>query len=132
MTSSKMICLRGNAALSQFRIDKIQKQLEQVSPNISHLNAIFWHFAWVEHTLSSEQENTLKKILTYGAAQNNEVVKGEMLLVLPRIGTISPWASRATDIVQHCGLPEIQRVERGIAYYVQTNNGQLLTETECI
>ncbi len=126
----QMISLRGSAALSPFRIEKIQKSLEAACPNIGHLYAEFWHFSWVEGALSAQHEGTLKQILTYGPSLQAEDAVGELILVLPRVGTISPWASRATDIVQHCGLPEVLRVERGIAYYVQTRNGQALTAVE--
>ncbi|HYN54611.1 MAG TPA: phosphoribosylformylglycinamidine synthase [Methylotenera sp.] len=129
-----MICLRGSAALSQFRIEKIQEKLAQTHTNIKHLYAEFRHFIWIEDALENEldkrKQNTLKQILTYGPTLQVEDPQGELFLTVPRVGTISPWASRATDIVQHCGLPEIKRVERGIAYYVQTKNGQPLTETE--
>jgi phosphoribosylformylglycinamidine synthase len=125
-----MICLRGSAALSQFRIEKIQKNLSGICPNILHLYAEFWHFSWVSAELIAQQQDTLKQILTYGPTMQVEEPQGEYFLVLPRVGTISPWASRATDIVQHCGIPQVQRVERGIAYYVQTRNGQALTEAE--
>ncbi|MDD2834053.1 MAG: phosphoribosylformylglycinamidine synthase [Methylotenera sp.] len=127
---TQMISLRGSAALSPFRIEKIQSKLREISPNIGHIYAEFWHFSWVDGALSAEQESALKQILTYGPSLQAEEPAGELILVLPRVGTISPWASRATDIVKHCGLPEIQRVERGIAYYVQTKNGEVLTENE--
>ena len=129
---SQMLCLRGSAALSQFRIEKIQKTLSEVCPNIQHLYAEFWHFIWLNQvaSLTTQQQVTLEQILTYGPSMQAEEPKGDYFLVLPRIGTISPWASRATDIVQHCGLPEVQRVERGIAYYAQTKNGQPLSEGE--
>lgn len=130
MTGSKMICLRGSAALSQFRIEKIQEKLGSLSPNIQHIYADFWHFVWLEGEMDSSKQETLKQILTYGPALQVEDPQGEFFLVLPRVGTISPWSSRATDIVQQCGIPEIMRVERGIAYCVQTKNGQALTEAE--
>ena len=126
----QMISLRGSAALSPFRIEKIQNKLSEICPNIGHVYAEFWHFIWVDGELSAQQENTLNQILTYGPSMQAEEPSGEFILVLPRVGTISPWASRATDIVQHCGLPATQRVERGIAYYVQTKNGQALTADE--
>lgn len=129
-STPQMISLRGSAALSPFRIEKIQKKLDEICPNISHVYAEFWHFAWVDGALTAAQQDTLKQILTYGPKMETENPEGELVLVLPRVGTISPWASRATDIVQHCGLPEIQRVERGIAYYVKTRNCQALTSTE--
>ncbi len=126
----QMISLRGSAALSPFRVEKIQHQLSKICPNIGHIYAEFWHFVWVDGELSAQQENTLNQILTYGPNAQTEEPNGEFILVLPRVGTISPWASRATDIVQHCGLPETQRVERGIAYYVQTKDTQPLTSDE--
>ncbi|MFQ3287728.1 MAG: phosphoribosylformylglycinamidine synthase, partial [Porticoccaceae bacterium] len=46
---------------------------------------------------------------------------GVLLLVVPRPGTISPWSSKATDIVHNCGLKNVLRVERGIAYYLQAD-----------
>lgn len=125
-----MVCIRGSAALSQFRIDKIQTVLQNLNANISHLYAEFRHFVWVENALDTQAKNTLEQILTYGPSMQSEEPKGQLLLVVPRLGTISPWASRATDIVQHCGLSQVQRVERGIAYYVQTKNGQPLTDDE--
>ncbi len=128
--NTQMISLRGSAALSPFRIEKIQNKLNEICPNIGHIYAEFWHFVWVDGALSAQQENTLNQILTYGPSMQAEEPNGEFILVLPRVGTISPWASRATDIVQHCGLPETQRVERGIAYYVQTKSGQPLTADE--
>ncbi|MDP3679112.1 MAG: phosphoribosylformylglycinamidine synthase, partial [Methylotenera sp.] len=127
----QMISLRGSAALSPFRVEKIQNKLNDICPNIGHLYAEFWHFAWVDNAaITAEQASKLNQILTYGPSLQAEDPLGELILVLPRVGTISPWASRATDIVQHCGLPEIARVERGIAYYVQTKNGQALTAAE--
>ena len=133
--TSPMLSLRGSAALSPFRIDKILASLqarEGVSgSNIKHLYSEFRHFAWTKDAaLSIEQQSRLEQVLTYGPQLPAEDPSGEFFLVLPRIGTISPWASRATDIVQHCGLPEVQRVERGVAYYVQTVNGQALTPAE--
>lgn len=126
----QMTSLRGSAALSPFRIEKIQSKLNEICPSIGHVYAEFWHFAWVDGALSAQQQSTLEQILTYGPSMQAEEPSGELVLVLPRVGTISPWASRATDIVQHCGLPEVQRVERGIAYYVQTKSRQPLTASE--
>ena len=132
--TSPMLSLRGSAALSPFRIDKILASLQAkvgASSNIKHLYAEFRHFVWTKDaTLSVEQQARLEQVLTYGPQLPAEDPSGEFFLVLPRIGTISPWASRATDIVQHCGLPEVQRVERGVAYYVQTVNGQAMTPAE--
>jgi len=46
----------------------------------------------------------------------------DLTLVVPRIGTISPWSSKATDIASLCGLSELLRIERGVAYHIRGLN----------
>ena len=125
-----MLSLRGSAALSPFRLDKILAALKTAVPRVTHLYAEFWHFAWAEGALTAAQQVTLQKILTYGPKMAEETPSGELFLVIPRPGTISPWASRATDIARHCGLEGMQRLERGVAYYAATADGSPLTEAE--
>jgi phosphoribosylformylglycinamidine synthase len=125
-----MLSLRGSAALSPFRLDKILAALKSTAPRITHLYAEFWHFAWADVELTSSQQDTLQKILTYGPQMASETPSGELFLVIPRPGTISPWSSRATDIAHHCGLKGIQRLERGVAYYAATSIGSPLMEAE--
>ena len=125
-----MLRLRGSAALSPFRLDKILAALKTAAPRISHLYAEFWHFAWSDAELSATQQATLRQILTYGPKLAEEAPSGELLLVVPRPGTISPWSSRATDIARHCGLESILRLERGVVYYATTADGTALTEDE--
>ncbi len=129
-----MISLRGSSALSPFRLEKILATLQTSAPQISHLHGDFWHFAWSDSDLSASQQETLQKILTYGPKMTDEAAEeaavGELFLVIPRPGTISPWASRATDIAKHCGLPSVQRIERGIAYYASKKDHSALTDAE--
>ncbi|MFZ2321835.1 MAG: phosphoribosylformylglycinamidine synthase, partial [Pseudomonas sp.] len=58
------------------------------------------------------------RLLKYGPSVPVQEPTGRLFLVVPRFGTISPWSSKATDIANNCGLAKIQRLERGIAYYV--------------
>jgi len=125
-----MLRIRGSAALSPFRLDKILAALKSAAPRVSHLYAEFWHFAWADGELSASQQDTLQKILTYGPKMAEETPSGELFLVIPRPGTISPWSSRATDIARHCGLQGMQRLERGVAYHVATQDGSPLTAAE--
>ena len=122
-SSPAFISLRGSTALSTFRLDKLYASLKTPAPNIAHIYAEFVHFAFSENPLSKAQQNTLKQILTYGPKASLEAASGELFLVIPRIGTISPWASRATDIANNCGLANVLRIERGIAYYASTGIG---------
>src|SRR5690606_34876870 len=77
-------------------------------------------FANLSAPLNAEQQQVLQQLLTYGPKVEGDVShEGELFLVVPRLGTISPWASKATDIAKNTGLDAIKRVERGVAYYVQ-------------
>ena len=119
---------RGSPALSSFRTEKLLSQLQSSVPAISHVYAEYVHFANVQGELSAEQTDILQKLLTYGPAYSAEEPAGTLLLVIPRFGTISPWASKATDIAHNCGLQSVHRLERGIAYYIQS--AEKLTEAE--
>jgi phosphoribosylformylglycinamidine synthase len=124
------LSLRGSAALSQFRLDKLNATLKTSAPSIQHIYAEFMHFAFSQESLNANKQKTLAQILTYGPSNQTESPDGELFLVIPRIGTISPWASRATDIANNCGLDSLLRLERGVAYYVTTNDGKTLSQQE--
>jgi len=130
MSNIHMSSLRGSAALSQFRLEKILAGLKAGAPRVTHLYAEFWHFCWSEQVLSEQDGKVLQQILTYGPKLQEEAPAGQFFLVVPRPGTISPWSSRATDIARHCGLASISRLERGVAYYVTTADGAPLTDAE--
>ncbi len=119
-----MLILPGSNALSAFRTQRLLSQLQAVDPAITGIGARFLHFIDAPAALGADEVARLEALLTYGDPyQGNEA--GERFVVIPRFGTISPWASKATDIVHNCGLDGIHRVERGIAYYVQVKAGLL-------
>jgi phosphoribosylformylglycinamidine synthase len=124
------LSLRGSPALSQFRLDKLYATVKNVAPSVAHIYTEFVHFVFSENALNAVETSTLSQILTYGPKTNSESPEGELLLSIPRIGTISPWASRATDIANNCGLLNVLRIERGVAYYVTTNNHQPLSASQ--
>jgi len=109
-----MQTFRGSPVLSSFRAEKLLGQLQSSVSSITHVYAEYVHFADVEGELSAEQTTTLQKLLTYGPAYSVEEPAGELLVVIPRFGTISPWASKATDIAHNCGLQSVHRLERGV------------------
>lgn len=112
-----MQALLGASALSAFKLNKLQKSLRATCPKILGLNAQFVHFVHGGQSLSSEKEALLESLLHYGDAFDGpELSQGLLRLVVPRPGTLSPWSSKATDILHNCGLTEISRIERGIAY----------------
>jgi phosphoribosylformylglycinamidine synthase len=113
-----MLILRGAPALSAFRHGKLLEQLTLKVPAISGVYAEFAHFAEVVGVLTGDEESVLARLLKYGPSVPVQEPAGRLFLVLPRFGTISPWSSKASDIARNCGLAKIQRLERGIAYYV--------------
>ncbi|MDP3977463.1 MAG: phosphoribosylformylglycinamidine synthase [Pseudomonas sp.] len=113
-----MLILRGAPALSAFRHGKLLEQLTSKVPAVTGLYAEFAHFADVTGVLGADEEQVLARLLKYGPSVPVQEPSGRLLLSIPRFGTISPWSSKASDIARNCGLAKIQRIERGIAYYV--------------
>ncbi len=112
-----MLSLRGAPALSAFRRAKLLEKLQRIAPQLSGVYAEFMHFVDAPE-LSGEPLQTLRRLLRYGPNVAGEESRGTLILVTPRPGTISPWSSKATDIAHNCGLTDIQRIERGVAYYL--------------
>lgn len=112
-----MLVLRGGSSLSGFRAQKLLERLQAADATVSSVSAQYIHLADIDGSLSKTKTEELRQLVTYGAPfSGNE--KGELYLVVPRPGTISPWSSKATDIVHNSGLSQVRRVERGVAYYV--------------
>ncbi|MDB6008100.1 MAG: phosphoribosylformylglycinamidine synthase [Gammaproteobacteria bacterium] len=112
-----MLMISGAPALSAFRIAKLLTRLQELEPRTTGLESRFIHFADLERSLAAAEQEVLERLLTYGPRVDSSPEQtGELLLVVPREGTISPWSSKATDIAHVCGLDAIRRIERGIAY----------------
>ena len=129
LTMADILFLRGAPAFSAFRLLGLQQRFQAVAPGSSIASAEYWHIAKLNKALSDAGRKQLAAL--FEARAENEaggVECGELFLVTPRIGTISPWSSKATDIAWNCGLEgveRIERVERGIAYRIKTANGTL-------
>ncbi|MFM8585194.1 MAG: hypothetical protein ACKOBU_01970, partial [Gammaproteobacteria bacterium] len=119
--------VRGAPALSGFRLRKLLPRLRAVVETIEAVDTRFVHFVDLSRDLSDEETRTLESLLHFGSlskAPSNEVPLNEAsrgagaqtIWVIPRPGTISPWASKATDIAKVCGLEAVRRIERGIEY----------------
>ena len=94
------------------------------------LSAEYWHFVHVRRPLEPDEQRRLDSLLTYGPRKHEAPERGTLLLVVPRPGTISPWSSKATDIARHCALDAVERIERGVAYWVEPRPGSALTADE--
>ncbi|MET0047927.1 MAG: phosphoribosylformylglycinamidine synthase [Sedimenticola sp.] len=113
-----MLSLRGAPALSDFRLQKLQRRLAEVLGRPISVYAEFMHFAELEQSLTDDESAVLDRVLRYGPHLEEHEPEGTLLLVVPRPGTISPWSTKATDIAHNCGLSKIERLERGVAYYL--------------
>lgn len=116
-----MEILRGSPALSAFRITKLLARFQAANLPVSNIYAEYMHFAELSAPLSDEEQTRLASLLTYGPHLSSHTPAGKLLLVTPRPGTISPWSSKATDIAHNCGLQQVARLERGVAYYVEAS-----------
>ena len=116
-----MIILSGAPSLSDFRRRKLLSSLQKLEPSVESVTAEYVHFAEVSEPLSDADQATLEALMTYGPSEKSLSTEGDLLLVVPRPGTISPWSSKATDIAHNCGLNNVVRVERGTAYYISAN-----------
>ena len=127
-----MLELRGAPALSPFRSRKLHSRIQEIVPDVVHVYAEFMHFADLEADLSDAEQAVLDRLLTYGPSVEAEEPEGVLFLVVPRPGTLSPWSSKATDIARNCGLRQIHRIERGVAYYVKAKKKLSLEQREKI
>ena len=104
----------GGNALSNFRAQQLLPRLQAVSDKISGISARFVHLVDTLAPLSAEQLQQWQALLSYGEPYEGETA-GALVVVTPRIGTVSPWASKATDIARNCGLA-LHRIERVTEY----------------
>lgn len=109
-----MLCLTGASAQSDFRRQRLLSLIRETFPNVSDIRSRYQYFVQTSTDLNELQLRQLDSLLD--ASANFAVQAGHALWVLPRIGTISPWSSKATDILRNCGLNSVVRVERAIEY----------------
>jgi phosphoribosylformylglycinamidine synthase len=108
---------RGARALSEFRLAKLLLELKKAHPATRGVAAEFWHFVEADGGLDAAERGLLERLLRYGTPPAGDPA-GEPFVVVPRLGTISPWSSKATDIARNCGLAGVRRIERGILFSV--------------
>jgi phosphoribosylformylglycinamidine synthase len=113
-----MLTLAGPVAFSQFRLGRLLEGLRSRGLPVVQVQAQWVHFVAAERSLQVEELELLRALLDYGAAAPGEEPAGATCWVVPRLGTQSPWSSKATDIAHVSGLSVIQRIERGIRYGV--------------
>ena len=114
---SVITALRGASALSLFRIQKLAQKAAALGLPQAEIASEYWYFVSSPAPLDTAQTEKLQALLS--AVRVDTPTAGQSLfLITPRIGTISPWSSKATDIAHNCGLDGVERIERGMAVYV--------------
>jgi len=130
-----MIEIPGRSCLSAFQADKLLLQLQNIVPDIQRLEASFVHLVDVADALETDEQSVLEKLLSYGPLESSEESTDkvadsciQIVYVIPRLGTVSPWSSKASDIVHNCGLNKVRRLERGCQYRLSVSSA--LSEKE--
>ena len=122
-TPKHLLNFEGGNALSAFRAQALLPRLQAVSPRITGVSARHVHWVWSETALAREAVDKVQALLRYGDAYAGST-EGALIVVAPRLGTVSPWASKATDIAHNCGLA-IKRVERVTEFRLTLKSGLL-------
>ena len=111
-----MLIIPAGPALSPFRVEKMAQRFSTEIPAVKQVSTQWLHFVDLHIALSDARARILHQLLEYGPAHQPTSVGGKTWVVVPRLGTISPWSTKATDIANNCGLDEVHRIERGILW----------------
>jgi phosphoribosylformylglycinamidine synthase len=113
----------GGRALSVTKTAQLLATAQSIAPQISAVATQWVHWVQTDAAPAPETTTKLQALLTYGEPYDAaaDAGKGELIVVMPRLGTVSPWASKATDITRNCGL-QIHRVERALHYSFKLKN----------
>ncbi len=111
-----MLELPGQSALSNFRLAKLTRALQRADERVKAVDANFVYLVDTNAKLSKQDRARLDALLLSGDSPGRFGKLTKKLYVVPRPGTISPWSSKATDIVRACDIDAVERVERGICY----------------
>ena len=118
---SVVLPLRGVTALSDFRVEKLFQKAAALGLPEAKLSSEFWYFVGSEKALDAATVEKLQALLAAQSVEQTPKAREglHLFLVTPRLGTISPWASKATNIAENCGLEGIERIERGMAVWLE-------------
>ena len=128
---SHILHIPGSSVLSSFRQERLLAKLRALGLPIAGVTARYEHFVWCDTNPDEQTRSRVAQLLDYGvpyaapASTDSTIV----LRVIPRLGTISSWASKATDIAHNCGLDLVRRIERGIEYTLTPERGWLKSKS---
>ena len=114
----ELMILDGPPALSKFALIKHRNGLAGSVGQVQDIYAEYVHLLSLSAPLDDQELARASALLHYGPEQDLPERTGrEIGVVLPRLGTISPWSSKASDIFAICDLNKVLRVERGVRWF---------------
>ena len=124
---SDTLTLAGSSALSPFRTQQLLDKFAAAKLPVTAVQACFEHYVWTDAPLAGNERDRVAALLDYGVPLDAPLDESDALVlrVLPRLGTVSPWASKATDIARNCGMGYVNRIERGVRYVLSIKRGLL-------
>ncbi len=126
---SAILHFSGSSALSPFRRERLLRQFAALSLPIADIQASYEFYVWSNDKLDAGQAQRVAELLSASPEPaDGAQCQALVLRVIPRPGTVSPWASKATDIARNCGLKDVRRIERGVRYGIQPARGLLRTQ----
>lgn len=125
---SAILHFSGSSALSPFRRERLLKQFVALSLPVADIQATYEFYVWASQPLDAASTQRVAELLSATPAEAEAERSALVLRVVPRLGTVSPWASKASDIAHNCGLDAVRRIERGVRYVIQPSRGLLRTQ----
>src|SRR5690606_32070821 len=124
---TRVLIIPGSCALSAFRRARLLQAFAARGLPVASVEASHRYFVGADEPLDADARQRLEALLDDGRPREAATADRHALelLVVPRPGTVSPWASKATDIARHCGVSGVRRIERGIRYVLTPERGLL-------
>ena len=116
---SEVLIRPGPPCFSSNRLQKYLRSVRTINAEVSWIYAEYVHFIDVERELTSRELEQVDMLLAYGHLERRPLEStAPSCTAAPRLGSISPWSSKATDIFRRCGLSAVRRIERGNRWFV--------------
>lgn len=108
-----MIVLKGASALSPFRRARLETRLQSLAQGLRIRDARHIYFVQPESDAPVDGASLCRILQAQPGTDTAVAVSGgSAVYVVPRLGTLSPWSSKATELLRGAGLA-VKRVERG-------------------
>ncbi|HEY4009533.1 MAG TPA: hypothetical protein VGM11_05240, partial [Acidobacteriaceae bacterium] len=114
----QLLVLSGPPALTTFEADRLSARLRSIDSAVTGIDAAFFYILLVAGDVDSIGSPEMAR-LTDLLELTSTGIPEPRLFIAPRIGTQSPWSSKATDILHNTGFTNVQRIERVRAIHIR-------------